>query len=401
MKIRNLRIQNFRNLRDCTWHPGALNVLIGPNGSGKTNLLRALDLLRMSVEGHLEQALVAAGGLSQVLWNSEKNPLVWDLDSDMSPFVNPTGSAATLRYHLAVGIKPAWLGGSGYQIQDELLANYDKVERGEVEEPFKHIERDSKHAVFFDSEQRKLAAAQERVTETETLLSQVAGLFADPQTYFFQNSITSWSLYRDLSVNDLAEIRKAALTRRETKLNSDGQNLVPLLHTMYTTDREFKNQLNAAMRAAFGDYFNELEFAPAEDQRIQMRVHWKPLRSSHSTAELSDGTLRFLMLIAILANKNRGELVAIDEPETFLHPSMFPAIAELAEEAAEVSQVLFTTHSPQFLDALTSRVPITTVCLMREGATQLSNVDGKELSRWLQKYTLGKLYESGTLETLV
>ena len=93
-------------------------------------------------------------------------------------------------------------------------------------------------------------------------------------------------------------------------------------------------------------------------------------------ADLSDGTLRFLMLLAILANPEPGTLVAIDKPETGLHPRMFPIIAEFAASASERTTVVLTTHSPEFLDAFPSDcVPTTTVVECVEGETKLSKLD--------------------------
>jgi predicted ATPase len=83
------------------------------------------------------------------------------------------------------------------------------------------------------------------------------------------------------------------------------------------------------MAAAFGDEFEELVFPPAADQRVQMRIRWKSLKREQSAADISDGTLRFLLLLTILASPEAAPLIAIDEPETGLHPSMLPIIASM------------------------------------------------------------------------
>ena len=92
------------------------------------------------------------------------------------------------------------------------------------------------------------------------------------------------------------------MTRHEKRVQPDGQNLISVLHTLYTGDREFKKEINAAMNAAFGHDFEELVFAPASDQRIQLRVRWKSLNREQSAADLSDGTLRFLFLLTVLSS---------------------------------------------------------------------------------------------------
>lgn len=203
-----------------------------------------------------------------------------------------------------------------------------------------------------------------------------------------------------MNVQEDSPVRKSAVTRKQDILEDSGENLLPVLHTLYTTDREFKTHLNDAMMAAFGKDFEELEFPPAEDQRVQMRIRWKSLKQARSAADLSDGTLRFLMIVAILASPTCGDLIAIDEPELHLHPSMFPIIAELASETARKTQVVFTTQSPEFLSALGTKLPITSVLQNVNGQTELNVLDETDMKKWLARYKLGELFVSGELEAL-
>jgi predicted ATPase len=193
-------------------------------------------------------------------------------------------------------------------------------------------------------------------------------------------------------------MRRAAVSRRDTRVESDGNNLISVLHTLYSEDRAFKTELNTAMRAAFGEEFEELVFPPAEDGRIQLRLRWRSLKREQSASDLSDGTLRFLFLLAVLGSSEPPPLIAIDEPETGLHPSMLPLVAEFAAEAARRTQVILTTHSPQFLNAFQNRADIVTVVESREGKTQLRRLPEADLTRWLEHYQLGELWLSDELE---
>lgn len=116
--------------------------------------------------------------------------------------------------------------------------------------------------------------------------------------------------------------------------------------------------------------------------------------------ELSDGTIRFLFLMTVLCNPEVTPIIAIDEPETGLHPSMFPIIAEYAAEASKRTQVIFSTHSPQFLDAFSDFDVTTTVTNWCHGETTVKNLDGEALKKWLKHYSLGSLFLSGDLEAL-
>ena len=132
-----------------------------------------------------------------------------------------------------------------------------------------------------------------------------------------------------------------------------------------------------------------------------MRVRWKSLKREQSTAELSDGTLRFLFLLTVLASPSPAPLIAIDEPETGLHPAMLSLVAEYAADAADRSQVIITTHSPQFLDAFAGIRPTTTIATWEHGETVLQTLNGETLDYWLKEYSLGSLFKSGELEQMI
>jgi len=285
-------------------------------------------------------------------------------------------------------------------VEQERLANYYRVEAGQAAEPFKFLERDPRHAVVFDQQEHALAAHEGSVPDDQMLLSLFGGPFGNPVVLSFRDHLASWGVYHDVHVDQQAPIRQATVARLEKRVAPDGQNLIRVMHTLYSGDREFKKSLDAAMRAAFGTDFEELVFPPAADQQIQLRLRWKTLRREQSALDLSDGTIRFLLLFAILASPNTGDLIAIDEPETGLHPAMLPIIAELAVDAARRAQVILTTHSPEFLDAFSHEPPTTTVAQWTDGESHLSIIDGEELRRWLKKYRLGAMLRSGELEAL-
>ncbi len=117
-------------------------------------------------------------------------------------------------------------------------------------------------------------------------------------------------------------------------------------------------------------------------------------------ADLSDGTLRFLFLMTVLAAPNPPPLIAIDEPEAGLHPSMMPIIAKFAAEAATRTQVILTTHSDRFLDAFRDTKPTMTVTKLENGETILKTIPEETLGYWVQGYTLGSLFRSGELEEM-
>jgi hypothetical protein len=102
----------------------------------------------------------------------------------------------------------------------------------------------------------------------------------------------------------------------------------------------------------------------------------------------------------VLSHPEPAALIVIDEPETGLHPSMLPVIAEYAAAASERTQVILTSHSPEFLDAFTGLSPYVMVCHWEEGQTHLYTLGSERLGKWLEQYRLGHLFTRGDLESL-
>src|SRR6185436_9272861 len=234
MGIERLEIKGYRSLRDVVWEPGQLNVLIGPNASGKSNLLDACALLRESVQGKLNEGVVRRGGMAPLVWDGQASSITWILSA--------RGTSA-LDYALDL-VK---LGAdSGFRIESEILTNSKK-------EGLDYIDRSPGSAmVLFPSGDH--VPFPDRVSDAQTLLSLVSGSFAGiPMARIFRGWLESWSIYELLRVDRDSPVRQASVARYEKQIASDGQNLTPVLHTLYTSDREFRRTVDAAMLAAFGD----------------------------------------------------------------------------------------------------------------------------------------------------
>ena len=397
MKISRIEIKGFRSLKRISWAPGGLNVIIGPNGTGKSNLLRLLELTAVSAQGRLVKHVQHSGGMEPLVWDGVSDGIRFDIRaSELLP------SWIAERHWLTYGVELARLGRSGaYAIGEEKLLYFHRNQPEEKVESCAILDRQKMNARIFDENRKEWIAPQESLLEEETLLSQTAGPFSINQHIpLFRQQLSEWRVYHDLDVSVSAGIRQPAVARLDKRVDSDGQNLVSVLHTLYTGDRDFKKDMDLAMRAAFGNDYDELVFLPAADQRIQLSVRWKSLAREQTAADLSDGTLRFLFLLTVLASPSPAPLIAIGEPETGLHPSMLPIIAQYAADAAERVQVIFTTHSPPFLDAFDEERPLTTVAKWVNGETVLKSLEGKKLERWLKEYSLGALYRSGELEDM-
>jgi len=397
MQILKLDVEGYRSLRQVTWEPESLNVIIGPNGTGKSNLLRLLELLATSAQGRLGRYIQDMGGMDPLVWDGVAEAIrIAVRTSPVEDSRDPDRDSLTYELELQRIGK-----GSAYRVGRELLANYCQMTEKKRPGPFKFLERQELRAVIFDENQKELVAPEETMLEEETLLSLSSGPFTQNRHIpAYQKQLASWAIYHDVHVDQDAPMRKPAVTRAEKVVAADGQNLIHVLHTLYNTDRKFEEDINTAMRAAFSNDFEKLVFPPDADQRIQLRLRWKSLKREVSAIDISDGTLRFLFLLTVLASPTPAPLIAIDEPETGLHPSMLPIIAEYAAEASTRVQVILTTHSPQLLDAFTEIRPTTTVAKWENGETRLTQLSGDALDYWLNEYSLGTLYASGQLEDM-
>jgi len=367
--LEEIQIEGFRSLKSVTWKPGKLNVLIGPNGGGKSNLLRVLDLLRISASGGLKQAILRMGGMIPLLWDQQAEQICFRLRGACLPETPQPARPAHLEYQLAL----QRVGNTGgYRIGMESFRDADP----------------GRERLSFNS-------------FTETSLASASEASSEPQ-HELRTALLSWCVYFDLRVDQDAELRHAAVTRLEKRVDADGQNLVAVLHTLYTTDREFEEFIDSSMATAFPDDYEKLSFPPAEDGRVQLRLKRKHRKRADSASDLSDGTLRFLLLLTILGSPDAGSLIAIDEPETGLHPRMMSIIAAAAANAALKSQIIFTTHSPSFLDAFPADDPPQTTVVTSNGSeTQLKTISGEELKKWIEEYSLGKFAFSGEAEAVL
>jgi predicted ATPase len=378
MFIERLAVKGFRSLAEVVWEPGKLNVLIGPNGGGKTNLLKVIRLLKASAAGQLGEFVRREGGMQPIVWDGSAKAVEIEFKDKI---IEPGFDYSLVLEQL----------GASYSIKHEQLVWHESDTTDA-----NLLKRHRKNASVLDDddgERRKISNSELR--PNETVLSLIGGpVGPSAMAHAFAQDLSNVSLYGPV---DLEDSREPTVVSVEERVNDDGGNLIPALHNAYST-RRFKHDMNAAMSAAFGSDFEELIFPPAADQRIQMRIRWKSLEREQSAADLSDGTLRFMFLVTVLANPKRAGFIAIEEPEVGFHPSMLPIIADFAAEAAEHSQIVFTTHSPAFLDAIGKHNPTITVVEVREGKTRLRNVSDNELGYWLKQFTLGEIYQSGELE---
>jgi predicted ATPase len=378
MYVQSLKVSGFMSFKDVAWKPGCLNVLIGPNGSGKSNLLRALELIRASAAGSLRDFVLSKGGLPRLLWGEAAQRIEFG--------INTSADQPSDQHTYLLTLAPLAQSGS-FRVASEALGFQGPST------PYKVLERDADGVMVFGGGDGLSLDPANDLPETETALSMVSALWTDPVSYMFQQQLRAWTIYQELRVDEDAPVRRSAVARKETRISYNGQNLIPVLKTLYEGD--FKDSIDSGMSAAFPDDFAELFFRETEPNRVQLYIRRKHTHREDSAADLSDGTLRFLLLLTILATPDPPPLIAIDEPEAGLHPSMLPIIAESAVAAAARTQVILSTHSPEMLDAFGETLPAATIFGWAGDRTELKTVRGDELRKWVEDYSFGRFIFSG------
>ena len=389
-RITNISINGFRSLRNVNWEPGALNVIIGYNASGKSNLLKCLKFIWASSSGQLRESVDSQGGMGSLVWGGR--------DRDVMIALSNAGEASTeLHFRYVLHIK-RFDNTSDYRIAAESCEVLDQRSHKKFV-----YDRENANLHSVGLSENTISAFRSVVSSPETLLCRVSSPFVtETLLQRVQSTLSSFLILDDFHTDSGAALRQPVTSRIEVVLSQNGQNLPEVLHSLYTTHYEFKERIDTAMSAVFGDAYKELAFPPGAVQQIQLGVRWAALQRPETAANLSDGTLRFLFIIAALSLPDPPSVIAIDEPETGLHPTMMRVIAEYAADAALRSQIIFTTHSIAFLDGFSKDDPPTvTVAEMQNGESTLKVIDPELLSRWLTNYTLGGLYRSKELEQMM
>lgn len=359
---------------------GNLNVLIGPNGSGKSNLLEVLALLRACPKS-LPAPVKEMGGVREWLWKGKDAPAEALIDATVS---NP-GHKMDLRHVLAIREH-----GSRFEVADERIEN-EKKHAGKADAYFFYRYQRGHPALHdFQEEQRKLK--REQVLPEESILSQVKDPERYPALARLQDAYSNIRLFRNWSFGPGALLRREQSTHgRSDFLEDGGDNLALVLSKIRN---KVKKELSRSLKKLYSG-IEDVAFE-IDGGTVQLFVEETGGRQIPAT-RLSDGTLRYLCLLAVLLHPEPPPLIVIEEPELGLHPDVIPHVADLLLEAAQRTQVVTTTHSRTLVDALAEQPDSVVVCEKREGESSFERLDGTRMQDWLKRYSLGELWSIGEL----
>ena len=357
-----------------------LNVVIGPNGSGKSNLLESFELLRNAPE-QLSKPIREGGGVRDWLWKGGQENQTASLEVIVT---NPKGPQ-NLRYTLSFTEV-----GQRFEIVDERVEN-ESPDNGQMQVYFYYHYNNGRPTLNIKGKKRSLR--REDVDLEKSILAQRRDPDQYPEITYLAQTLSKIRLFQNWSFGRKSAPRqpqKVDLPNDTVDLNADNLGLV--LNRLRGVP-SVKARILKALRALY-------EGIDDYDVRLESGTVQVMLQEGHFTipaTRLSDGTLRYLWLLAILCDPNPPPLVCIEEPELGLHPDILPTLADLLKEASEHCQIIVTTHSDVLVDAMTDRPEVVLVCEKRSEGTVLRRLSGTDLKPWLEKYRLGELWIRGEI----
>jgi predicted ATPase len=385
MLLQSIKLTNFLSYGDLgqaiTLSP--LNIIIGPNGSGKSNLMEAIELIRAAPRDLLTP-IRDGGGVRDWLWKGSSKPVVAAIDA---VFENPKGPQK-LRYALSFTEVA-----QRFEILDERIENeFPDARHPRQDKPYFYYHFENGHGVLnISGQQRRLQ--HEEIEPTASILSQRKDPDQYPEITYLGNAFSRIRLYREWSFGRYTTPRlpqKADLPN--DLLEPDASNLGLVLNRL-RREPAVKNRLLKALQALYDgidDYDIQIEGGTVQ-------VFFHEGRFTVPATRLSDGTLRYLCLLAILCHPHPPPLVCIEEPELGLHPDVLPTLAELLKEASERTQLIVTTHSDVLVDAMSDRPESVLVAEKTEAGSTLTRLQADKLKPWLEKYRLGQLWTRGEI----
>ena len=385
MFIRRIKLKNVLSFGPCGQDLDlkSLNVLIGPNGSGKSNLIEIIGLLR-AAPLDLHKPIREGGGVVNWIWRGEPNETFGEIEAAVSH-----GSDRSFLYKLCF-----YEADQRFRMHRESLCEASS-RRNPDPIPFFDAGADNVYLLYEDARDENGSSTLRPLPakHDQSVFSYIKGP-EYPELTFTGAQFQCIRLYREWSFGRRAPLRfPQPADLPNDQLSEDGKNLGLVLNRLKRDHPKASDRLLKELRRLY-DGIEAID-ASIEGNTVQMF-----LREGDNTVpatRLSDGTLRYICLLAVLCNPDLPPLVCLEEPELGLHPDLLPGLADLLRDASGRSQLIVTTHSDVLVDRLTD-VPDTVItCEKQDGQTHLRRLDAGDLKHWLSRYSLGELWTRGEL----
>ena len=360
-----------------------LNVLIGANGSGKSNLIEAIELLAATPRD-FAATIRDGGGPSEWLWKGDANgPAEIDAVLEGAPTDRP------LRYRIRFNAVQ-----SRVEVTDEAIEEIAPAPGRPLGSDVFFYYRFQQGNPVINVADGPRYLQRENLLPDQSVLAQRKDPDLYPEVTWVGERLGAFHTFREWSFGRYVALRQPQpADLPEDRLLSDSRNLALVLNQIEHDSGGTK--LNALMQR-FYPRFERLS-TRISGGTVQFYLHERGFRAPIPATRLSDGTIRFIALTAALLARDPPPLLCIEEPELGLHPDALPLLGELLVEASAKTQLIVTTHSDALVSALTDHVDAVVACERLGEGTVLQRLDPSQLAAWLDDYRLGDLWRMGEL----
>ncbi|KRB21606.1 AAA family ATPase [Rhizobacter sp. Root16D2] len=358
-QLEKLTIENYKSIRQQTLALGKLNVFIGGNGSGKSNLISVFRFLREIVTENLQGHVGVKGGADALLHLGQKHSRSMSFALAFS-----RGQIAST---YGITLVPT--------ADDTLLV---KDETASLKDAATQADKASRVSAAVPTKESTLAR-QAHVAAQEAMLD-----------------LKSYRVYHFHDTSDSAAVKLTADVDDNRFLRPQAENLAPYLFWMRDKHPDhYRNIVEIVRQVA--PFFDDFQLQPSRLNESKIRLEWRERGSDAymNAHALSDGTLRFICLVTLLIQPELPGLVLLDEPELGLHPAAITLLADLISSASERTQVIAATQSVSLVNRLKPE-DLWTVD-RQEGPTEFRHLSSSDMSQWLDHYALGDLWEMNVL----
>lgn len=353
-KVQNIRIEGFKSIRKQNVDLGDINILIGPNGVGKTNFIGVFKLLNKIIDRDLQSHISQSGGADSFLHFGAKN---------------------TQEIRISLRFFP-----------NNYACRLVSTDRDELIFKKEIVRFQDKYAKSIDLEN----------TGTETRLFEYDAFICQHVRKYMRN----WKVYHFHDTSSSAQVKRTQNVANSHPLMADASNLAPFLFALKEgrskIDKKIYDKIvRTTQRAA--PFFQDFILEPERQNEDKIRLRWKQKGSSHPfyASDISDGTLRFICLTTLLLQPEPPNVILLDEPELGLHPHAIHLLGGLFRKAANKCQIIASTQSVTLANQFSYKDIIVTD--RNNGESEFRRLEEGEISQWIEEYGIGDLWEKNLL----
>lgn len=356
--IRQIIIENYKSIHKATIDLAPINVLIGANGAGKSNLISFFELLSALYNQRLQRYILERGGIGRLLHNGLKGS---DRIRGVFNFSN--------RNALGFVLLPTDTGGA-------VIATQDCFNSGGSP----NMDYEAWHRATWDN-----GVSESQIRDNKTW-----------RAGYLQEFLESFTVYHFHDTSRTSAMRQACDVGDNRYLRHDASNLPAFLYRVQQTEPRVFALIEQTIQS-IAPYFKRFSLAPSPLVPNQMSLVWEEQDSDMylDAQSLSDGTLRFIALTTLLLQPTPPKTIVIDEPELGLHPAAIEKLAALVRVASYKAQVIIATQSSSFVSCFEPEDIV--VVERKEGSTAFVRPDKERLASWLEDYSLGELWEKNLI----